>query len=86
MAERFLGKKEVGSPILPPGSENINIDKSIMAQSKFSENLVRLKCTVCGRTNYYVRKNKKKVERKLEFKKYCSWCRKRTSHKELKLK
>ncbi|MCL4405273.1 MAG: 50S ribosomal protein L33 [Patescibacteria group bacterium] len=57
-----------------------------MAQSKFSENLIRLKCTVCGRSNYYVRKNRKKVERKIEFNKYCNWCRKRTPHKEQKLK
>lgn len=57
-----------------------------MAQSKFSENLIRLKCTVCGRANYYTHKNKKKVERKIEYKKYCPWCRKQTAHKESKLK
>ena len=57
-----------------------------MAQSKFSDNLIRLKCTVCARTNYYTHKNKKKVERKIEYKKYCNWCRKQTPHKELKLK
>ena len=56
-----------------------------MAKTKRSDNLVRLRCTVCKHVNFYVRKNKKKVERKLEFKKFCPWCRKQTSHKEVKL-
>jgi len=47
-----------------------------MAQTKVSDYLIGLKCTTCGRRNYYVSKNKKKVERKLEYKKYCSFCRK----------
>jgi large subunit ribosomal protein L33 len=53
-----------------------------MAQGKFSENLIRLKCSDCSRVNYFAHKNKKTVERKLEFKKFCRWCRKRTIHKE----
>ncbi|MBI2594980.1 MAG: 50S ribosomal protein L33 [Candidatus Colwellbacteria bacterium] len=57
-----------------------------MAKSTVSENLVTLKCTVCGRKNYYTRKNKKTVERKLEFKRYCKWCRKHTVHKEAGLR
>jgi len=32
------------------------------------ENIVKLQCTVCKHINYYVHKNKKTVERKLEFK------------------
>lgn len=55
-----------------------------MAQSKFKENLIKMKCTGCSRINYYARKNKKKVEKKLELKKYCRWCRKHTLHKESK--
>ena len=55
-----------------------------MAQSKFSDNLIKLKCGVCKRIGYYTRKNVKKVERKLDLKKYCSWCRKHTIHKEAK--
>ena len=55
-----------------------------MAQGKFSEQLVRLRCSTCKRVNYYTRKNKKTVERKLEFKKFCKWCRKHTAHKESK--
>ncbi|MBP9855681.1 MAG: 50S ribosomal protein L33, partial [Candidatus Pacebacteria bacterium] len=29
-------------------------------------------------------KNRKKVERKIELKKYCKWCKKKTTHKEAK--
>lgn len=53
-----------------------------MAKSKYSENLIRLKCSECGRVNYYTRKNKKTVERKLNLEKFCSSCKKRTAHKE----
>ena len=49
------------------------------------DNLLRLKCTVCKNANYYTTKNKKKVERKLEYKKFCKKCRKRTNHKEAKM-
>jgi len=49
------------------------------------DNLLRMKCTICKRGNYYTTKNKKKVERKLEFKKFCKWCKKTTNHKEAKL-
>jgi large subunit ribosomal protein L33 len=55
-----------------------------MAQGKFNEKLIRLKCSDCNRVNYFTRKNKKTVERKLEFKKFCHWCRKHTVHKETK--
>jgi large subunit ribosomal protein L33 len=48
-------------------------------------NLLRLKCTKCKNANYYTSKNKKKVERKLEYMKFCKKCRKRTPHKEAKL-
>ena len=44
-----------------------------------------LACTVCKNRNYYYQRNKKKkLDKKLEFKKYCSYCRKHTSHKESK--
>ncbi|MBI4085147.1 MAG: 50S ribosomal protein L33 [Candidatus Liptonbacteria bacterium] len=56
-----------------------------MAKSKYSENLIALKCSVCGHRNYYTRKNKKKVERKIELKKYCKKCRKQTTHKETRI-
>ena len=56
-----------------------------MAKAKYSDNLIGLKCSVCKRRNYYTRKNKKLIERKIEFKKFCPWCRKHTVHKEVKI-
>ncbi|MDD3098705.1 MAG: 50S ribosomal protein L33 [Candidatus Pacebacteria bacterium] len=46
------------------------------------EFIVKLQCTECKRINYYTRRNKKTVERKLELKRYCPWCKKHTLHKE----
>ena len=46
------------------------------------DNLLRMKCSKCKSANYYTTKNKKTVERKLEYMKFCSTCRKRTLHKE----
>ena len=55
-----------------------------MAKSKFSENLIKMKCGTCSRIGYDTRKNKKTTERKLELSKFCKWCRKHTMHKEAK--
>ncbi|PIS13285.1 MAG: 50S ribosomal protein L33 [Candidatus Tagabacteria bacterium CG09_land_8_20_14_0_10_41_14] len=49
-----------------------------MSQDK----LIKMICQGCKRINYWTSKNPKKVERKLEFKKFCKWCKKRTVHKE----
>jgi large subunit ribosomal protein L33 len=46
------------------------------------EHIVKLQCTECKQINYYTRRNKKTVERKLELKRYCPWCKKHTIHKE----
>ena len=48
------------------------------------DQLIKLACTKCGRTNYWSRKNKKLVTRKIELKKWCKWDRTQTKHKELK--
>ena len=77
VAERFHGKKEVGSSILPSGS---GAKKTIMSQ----DNLIKLKCGQCKRVNYFSTKNKKLVTRAIELKKFCKWCRKHTPHKESK--
>ena len=53
-----------------------------MAQSKVGQNVIRFKCSSCGRVNYYTRKNKKKLEGKLELQKYCKWERSHKIHKE----
>jgi len=52
-----------------------------MSQDK----LIRMKCSVCKRANYYTSKNKKTVEKKLAYKKFCKWCKKTTAHKEAKM-
>ncbi|HEY4505840.1 MAG TPA: 50S ribosomal protein L33 [Candidatus Paceibacterota bacterium] len=46
--------------------------------------LIKLQCATCKRINYWSRKNKKQVERKIELKKHCKWCKKHTTHKESK--
>ncbi len=43
---------------------------------------VILQCGECKQRNYVTTKNKKRTTGKLEFKKYCRFCRKHTSHKE----
>lgn len=48
------------------------------------ERLIKLACSKCKRVNYWSEKNRKKVERKIELKKFCKWCRKQTVHKEAK--
>ena len=56
-----------------------------MAKAKRADNLIGMKCAQCKRRNYYMHRNKKKVERKIELKKYCAWCRVKTVHKEVKI-
>ncbi len=46
--------------------------------------IVSLACTECKRKNYTTTKNKKSTPDKLQFKKYCSFCRTHTPHKETK--
>ncbi|MEA1929708.1 MAG: 50S ribosomal protein L33 [Patescibacteria group bacterium] len=48
------------------------------------DHLIRLACSKCKRINYWSRKNRKQVERKIELAKFCKWCKKRTAHKESK--
>jgi len=45
---------------------------------------VKMVCDECKRINYYTLRNRKTVERKLEYKKFCKWCKKHTIHKEAK--
>ena len=46
--------------------------------------LVRLVCTECKEENYYTDKNKKLNPERIEMKKYCPRCNKKTAHKEKK--
>ena len=43
---------------------------------------VTLQCSDCKQRNYVTMKNKKTTTSKLEFSKYCKFCRKHTAHKE----
>lgn len=57
------------------------------SKSKYSENITRLRCSACKSTNYHTRANKKKMAgegKKLELKKFCSRCRVRTAHTQVK--
>jgi len=46
--------------------------------------IITLGCTECKRRNYTTTKNKRKTPNKLEFKKFCRFCRSHTLHKETK--
>lgn len=46
--------------------------------------LIKLSCKGCKRINYWSRKNKKKVERKIELSKFCKWCKGNQAHVETK--
>ncbi len=47
---------------------------------------IGLKCEECGDINYTTTKNSKTFTEKMQLKKYCPRCNKRTVHKETKLK
>ncbi|MEE9231554.1 MAG: 50S ribosomal protein L33 [Acidobacteriota bacterium] len=46
--------------------------------------IVNLQCGQCKRRNYSTTRNRKRTTGKLEFKKYCRFCRAHTAHKEAK--
>ena len=46
--------------------------------------IITFQCTECKRKNYTNTKNKKLTTERLEFKKFCSSCRKHHPHKEIK--
>ena len=47
-------------------------------------NAVTLACTECKSRNYQTNKNKKNDHDRIEFNKYCKFCKKHTLHKETK--
>ncbi len=47
---------------------------------------IALKCPECNRRNYTTTKNRKNIQGKLEFMKYCKFDHKHTLHKESKIK
>ncbi|MBI3110837.1 MAG: 50S ribosomal protein L33 [Ignavibacteriales bacterium] len=46
--------------------------------------IITLECSTCKRRNYSTTKNKKTQTGRVEYKKFCQWCKKRTPHKETK--
>ena len=47
-------------------------------------NAVTLACTECKSRNYQTNKNKNNDPDRIEFNKYCKFCKKHTLHKETK--
>jgi len=47
---------------------------------------IALKCSECGRRNYTTTKNRRNIQGKMEFMKYCRFDRKHTLHQETKIK
>ncbi|MBD3410420.1 MAG: 50S ribosomal protein L33 [Ignavibacteriales bacterium] len=45
---------------------------------------ITLECGECKRRNYTTTKNKRNQPGRVEYKKYCRWCKKHTPHKETK--
>jgi len=43
---------------------------------------ITLACTECKRRNYQSTKSKRNTPDRVEFKKYCHWCRCHTPHRE----
>ena len=43
---------------------------------------VTLACEECKRRNYQTEKSKRNNPDRIEFRKYCRWCKKHTPHKE----
>ena len=43
---------------------------------------LKVQCTVCKNVNYFTKKSKKEIEKKLEISKFCKFCKKHTLHKE----
>jgi large subunit ribosomal protein L33 len=46
--------------------------------------IITLSCSECKRRNYTTTKNKRRTPDRLNFKKYCAFCRTHTLHKETK--
>jgi large subunit ribosomal protein L33 len=60
-----------------------------MAKTKAKAKVVEkiaLQCTECNRKNYTTTKNRRNLQGKLEFRKYCPVDRKHTLHREAKIK
>ena len=77
LVEHVIGNDEV------MGSNPI-VSSILIITELILRDIITLECTSCKRRNYTTTKNKKKQSGRVEYKKYCPWCNKRTSHKETK--
>ena len=71
-----------------PGRHQYRINGSICMASKKKGPVekIALQCTECKRRNYTTTKNRRNIQGKLEFNKYCKFDRKHTLHRETKIK
>jgi len=56
----------------------------VAKKAKKQREIVTLSCVDCNHRNYTATRNKRKHQDKLELSKYCRFCRKHTSHKEVR--
>ncbi len=84
MAEHVLGKDEVTGSIPVIGSTDFSGKTRSYVETNIMRDNIALACTECKRRNYVTTKNKKKTTERLQMKKFCSWCRTHTAHKETK--
>ena len=61
-------------------------ESDMASKKKGNVELIALQCSECKRKNYTTKKNRKNIQAKLEFSKYCKFDRKHTIHKETKIK
>ncbi len=54
------------------------------SKSKDVRPVITMACTECKNRNYTTQKNRRNDQARLEFKKYCSHCRKHQLHRETK--
>ncbi|MDD3925741.1 MAG: 50S ribosomal protein L33 [bacterium] len=52
--------------------------------AKDDRKIISLSCNECKRRNYSTTKNRKNITERLELKKYCSFCRQHTVHREVR--
>src|SRR3954468_12978867 len=70
---------------MPPLMQPLALSPEPLArQDSAMRDIVTLECTTCKRRNYTTTKNKKKTTDRLEFSKYCRFCRKHQGHRESK--
>jgi len=71
------------TPLRRPIGER-SVAYQILIRGYEMRQLVILACSDCKNRNYTTSKNKQKTPDRLEMKKYCSFCKKHTTHKETK--